>query len=171
MTGTMYLPVDREVDVSLRAVDVIHSFFVPAPAFQAGYGAGLEHSHALQADGDWRIRDCLRRTLRAGSLQDARHGPRRQPGGFRQVAGGTGGGETINGDPGFGSRARSSGLHSEIHFQPRSQSHRHSVFLSGAHGGVCRDVAVAADAHSPGLADGGVAAGRRDQAGDSISAC
>ena len=29
VTGTMYLPVNREVDVSLRAVDVIHSFFVP----------------------------------------------------------------------------------------------------------------------------------------------
>src|SRR2546426_10473229 len=29
VTGTMYLPVYREVNVSLRAVDVIHSFFVP----------------------------------------------------------------------------------------------------------------------------------------------
>ncbi len=27
VTGTMYLPVDREVDLSLRSVDVIHSFF------------------------------------------------------------------------------------------------------------------------------------------------
>jgi len=33
VTGTMYLPVDREVDVSLRAVDVIHSFFVPSLRF------------------------------------------------------------------------------------------------------------------------------------------
>ena len=140
VTGTMYLPVDREVDVSLRAVDVIHSFFVPQPALQAGRGSGTEYSHALQADADWRIRNCLRRTLRAWALQDARHGPRRQPGGFRQVAGGTGGGETINGDRGFGSRARSSGFHPKIHFQPRSQSHWHSVFLSGAHGGVRRDV-------------------------------
>ena len=64
------------------------------------------------------------------------------------------------------SRARSSGVHSEIHFQPRPQSHRDPVFLSGAHGGVCRDVPVAADAHSHGLADGGAAARRRDQAGD-----
>ena len=30
----MYLPVDREVDVSLRAVDVIHSFFVPNLRFK-----------------------------------------------------------------------------------------------------------------------------------------
>ena len=82
------------------------------------------------------------------------------------MAGRSGGGETINGDPCYGSRARSSGLHSEIDFQPRPQSHRHSVFLPGAHGRVCRDVSVAVDAHSPGLADGCVAAGGRDQAGN-----
>ena len=99
VTGTMYLPVNREVDLSLRAVDVIHSFFVPQSALQAGRGSGAEDPHALQADGDWRVRDCLRRTVRAWALQDARHGPRRQPGGFRQVAGGTGGGETIKWRP------------------------------------------------------------------------
>src|SRR5258706_16039135 len=30
VSGTMYAPVDREVEVILRAHDVIHSFFVPA---------------------------------------------------------------------------------------------------------------------------------------------
>ena len=30
VTGTMYLPVNREVDLTLRAQDVIHSFFIPA---------------------------------------------------------------------------------------------------------------------------------------------
>src|SRR5271163_3179977 len=33
VTGTMYLPVDRQVDLTLRAVDVIHSFFVPSFRF------------------------------------------------------------------------------------------------------------------------------------------
>ena len=51
------------------------------------------------------------------------------------------------------SLARSSRVHSEIHFQPGPQSHRASVLLSGAHGGVCWDVLVAADAHSHDLAD------------------
>src|SRR3954467_15872425 len=37
----------------------------------------------------------MRRTLRAGALQDAWHGARGQPGRFRQVAGGSGGRETV----------------------------------------------------------------------------
>ena len=46
VTGTMYLPVDREVDVSLRAVDVIHSFFVPAFRFKQDTVPGLNiHMH------------------------------------------------------------------------------------------------------------------------------
>src|SRR5258706_11120885 len=83
------------------------------------------------------------------------------------MAGGTGGGETINGNLGNRSLARGpSGLHSQIYFQPRSQSHWPSVFLPGAHGGVCRDVFVAADAHFPDLSFGEFAAGGRDQAGN-----
>ncbi|MGA8867263.1 MAG: cytochrome c oxidase subunit II transmembrane domain-containing protein, partial [Candidatus Sulfotelmatobacter sp.] len=34
VTGTMYLPVNREIDLSLRSVDVIHSFFVPSLRFK-----------------------------------------------------------------------------------------------------------------------------------------
>jgi len=46
VTGTMYLPVDREVDVSLRAVDVIHSFFVPSLRFKQDAVPGLNiHMH------------------------------------------------------------------------------------------------------------------------------
>jgi cytochrome c oxidase subunit 2 len=46
VTGTMYLPVDREVDVSLRAVDVIHSFFVPNLRFKQDAVPGLNiHMH------------------------------------------------------------------------------------------------------------------------------
>src|ERR1700683_793201 len=82
------------------------------------------------------------------------------------MAGGTGGGETINGNRGYGSRARSSGVHSKIYFQPGSQSHWHSVFLSGAHGGVGGDVFVTADADPLDLSGGQFAAGGRDQAGD-----
>src|SRR4029077_21159918 len=67
----------------------------PELALQTGRGAGAEYSHALQAHGDWRDRDCLRGTLRAGTLKNARHRARCQPGGLRQVAGGSGGGETI----------------------------------------------------------------------------
>jgi cytochrome c oxidase subunit 2 len=46
VTGTMYLPVDREVDLSLRAVDVIHSFFVPNLRFKQDAVPGLNiHMH------------------------------------------------------------------------------------------------------------------------------
>jgi cytochrome c oxidase subunit 2 len=46
VTGTMYLPVNREVDVSLRSVDVIHSFFVPNLRFKQDAVPGLNiHLH------------------------------------------------------------------------------------------------------------------------------
>jgi cytochrome c oxidase subunit II len=46
VTGTMYLPVNREVDLSLRAVDVIHSFFVPQLRFKQDAVPGLNiHMH------------------------------------------------------------------------------------------------------------------------------
>src|SRR6266700_3555664 len=46
VTGTMYLPVDREVNVSLRAVDVIHSFFIPQLRFKQDTVPGLNiHMH------------------------------------------------------------------------------------------------------------------------------
>jgi hypothetical protein len=46
VTGTMYMPVDREVDLSLRAVDVIHSFFVPSMRFKQDAVPGLNiHMH------------------------------------------------------------------------------------------------------------------------------
>jgi cytochrome c oxidase subunit 2 len=46
VTGTMYLPVNREVDLSLRAVDVIHSFFVPGFRFKQDAVPGLNiHMH------------------------------------------------------------------------------------------------------------------------------
>ena len=46
VTGTMYLPVNREVDLTLRAVDVIHSFFVPNMRFKQDAVPGLAiHMH------------------------------------------------------------------------------------------------------------------------------
>jgi cytochrome c oxidase subunit 2 len=46
VTGTMYLPVNREVDITLRAVDVIHSFFVPSFRFKQDAVPGLAiHMH------------------------------------------------------------------------------------------------------------------------------
>ena len=41
VTGTMYLPVDRQVDLTLRAEDVIHSFFVPSMRFKQDAVPGL----------------------------------------------------------------------------------------------------------------------------------
>lgn len=41
VTGTMYLPVGRQVDLTLRAVDVIHSFFVPSFRFKQDAVPGL----------------------------------------------------------------------------------------------------------------------------------
>ena len=66
-----------------------------------------------------------------------------------------------------GSRARGPDqLHSQIHLQPRPQSHRAAVLLSGADRGVRRHVPVAADAHPHDLADGRSAAAGRHQAGN-----
>ena len=46
VTGTMYLPVNREVDLSLRSVDVIHDLFVPAMRFKQDAVPGLNiHMH------------------------------------------------------------------------------------------------------------------------------
>jgi glutamate synthase domain-containing protein 3 len=39
--GVMYLPVNREVDLHLRAIDVIHSFFVPSFRFKQDAVPGL----------------------------------------------------------------------------------------------------------------------------------
>jgi cytochrome c oxidase subunit 2 len=41
VTGTMYVPVNREVNLNLRAVDVIHSFFVPSLRFKQDAVPGL----------------------------------------------------------------------------------------------------------------------------------
>jgi cytochrome c oxidase subunit 2 len=57
VTGTMYLPVNRQVDLRLRAVDVIHSFFVPAMRFKQDAVPGLEiHMHFTPTEvGDYEI--------------------------------------------------------------------------------------------------------------------
>ncbi len=57
VTGTMVLPVDREVDLTLRAVDVIHSFFVPAFRFKQDAVPGLAiHMHFTPTQvGDYEI--------------------------------------------------------------------------------------------------------------------
>ncbi len=46
VTGTMYVPVNREVEVTLRAADVIHSFFIPAMRFKQDAVPGIAiHMH------------------------------------------------------------------------------------------------------------------------------
>lgn len=57
VTGTMYLPVNRQVDLRLRAVDVIHSFFVPNMRFKQDAVPGLEiHMHFTPMEvGDYEI--------------------------------------------------------------------------------------------------------------------
>jgi cytochrome c oxidase subunit 2 len=57
VTGTMYLPVNRQVDLTLRAVDVIHSFFVPAMRFKQDAVPGLAiHMHFTPTEiGDYEI--------------------------------------------------------------------------------------------------------------------
>jgi cytochrome c oxidase subunit 2 len=57
VTGTMYLPVNRQVDLTLRAVDVIHSFFVPSMRFKQDAVPGLAiHMHFTPIEtGDYEI--------------------------------------------------------------------------------------------------------------------
>jgi cytochrome c oxidase subunit 2 len=57
VTGTLYLPVNREAEVILRAEDVIHSFFVPAMRFKQDAVPGLMiHMHFTPTKvGDYEI--------------------------------------------------------------------------------------------------------------------
>src|SRR5215467_9996007 len=57
VTGTMMLPVNRQVDLTLRAVDVIHSFFVPNMRFKQDAVPGLAiHMHFTPTEiGDYEI--------------------------------------------------------------------------------------------------------------------
>jgi cytochrome c oxidase subunit 2 len=57
VTGTLVVPVNRELDVTLRAQDVIHSFFVPAMRFKQDAVPGLLiHMHITpQQTGDYEI--------------------------------------------------------------------------------------------------------------------
>src|SRR5215469_7542396 len=57
VSGTMYVPVNREVEVILRAHDVIHSFFVPAMRFKQDAVPGLAiHMHFTPiSTGDYEI--------------------------------------------------------------------------------------------------------------------
>jgi cytochrome c oxidase subunit II len=57
VTGTMYIPVNREVDLTLKAVDVIHSFFVPSFRFKQDAVPGLGiHMHFTPTEiGDYEI--------------------------------------------------------------------------------------------------------------------
>lgn len=46
VTGTLYLPVNRDIDITLRSQDVIHSFFVPQFRFKQDAVPGLMiHMH------------------------------------------------------------------------------------------------------------------------------
>jgi cytochrome c oxidase subunit 2 len=57
IAGTMYVPVNREVDLTLRAIDVIHSFFVPSMRFKQDAVPGLAiHMHFTPTTiGDYEI--------------------------------------------------------------------------------------------------------------------
>lgn len=57
VSGTMYLPVNREVDLSLRAQDVIHSLFIPNMRFKQDAVPGLIiHMHFTPTQvGDYEI--------------------------------------------------------------------------------------------------------------------
>src|SRR2546430_15118027 len=83
------------------------------------------------------------------------------------MAGVTGGGEIVNGNYGYRSRARCpSRVYTEIHLQPGSQDYWVAILLSCIGGGFCWDVSIAVDAHSLDLADGGSSVGGGNQAGD-----
>ncbi|HEV2198036.1 MAG TPA: cytochrome c oxidase subunit II [Candidatus Acidoferrum sp.] len=57
VAGTMYVPVNREVEVILRAEDVIHSFFIPSMRFKQDAVPGLAiHMHFTPiTTGDYEI--------------------------------------------------------------------------------------------------------------------
>jgi cytochrome c oxidase subunit II len=57
VSGVMYLPVNREVDITLRSQDVIHSLFIPAMRFKQDAVPGLAiHMHFTPVEtGDYEI--------------------------------------------------------------------------------------------------------------------
>jgi len=90
VTGTMYLPVNRQVDLRLRAVDVIHSFFVPNMRFKQDAVPGLEiHMHFTPTDWNYDA------DLRSRPLQNARHAEVVSQDDFRQVVWAARGRKTI----------------------------------------------------------------------------
>jgi cytochrome c oxidase subunit 2 len=57
VSGVMYLPVNREVDLTLKSQDVIHSLFIPSMRFKQDAVPGLAiHMHFLPVEtGDYEI--------------------------------------------------------------------------------------------------------------------
>jgi len=92
VSGTMYLPVNRQVDLRLRAVDVIHSFFVPNMRFKQDAVLALKStctSHLLKlaitkspvpsfvASAITKCTVCSKSSARKISTNGWRHGRRR----------------------------------------------------------------------------------------------
>ena len=106
VTGTMYLPVNREMDLILRAQDVIHSFFIPSMRFKQDAVPGLTiHMHFTPTEtGDYEI--ACAELCGLGHYKMHGIAESRQPGRIRQMDGDTGGGEAITWRPRFAARDR-----------------------------------------------------------------
>ena len=92
-THELHVPVDRQLDVHLTALDVLHSFWVPewgikrdAVPARDPEAEGVDNTFVVTPDQDRDVQPDLHRALRHRALDDARHRGGRVAGGLRSVA-------------------------------------------------------------------------------------
>ncbi len=88
VSGQLVLPVDRPVKLTLRSVDVIHSFWVPEFGQKSDAVPGIETTLVITPTRTGRIRPDVHGALRARARDDAGSRSRRAAPGLREVPGG-----------------------------------------------------------------------------------
>ena len=90
-SSELHVPVDRQLELHLTALDVLHSFWVPEWRIKRDLvpeGAGgdeVDDEVVVTPERGGHLRQRLHRALRARALDDAGHGGGRVPGGVRPV--------------------------------------------------------------------------------------
>ena len=86
----LHVPVDRQAEFNLKAIDVIHAFWVPGVAGEEGRGSGAADERRRHPRPRRRLRDRVHGAVRRRALDDAGAGGRRVRGGLRPVGLGPG---------------------------------------------------------------------------------
>ena len=68
--GQIYLPSNEEMLLMIKSADVLHSFFLPNLRMKQDVVPGMEQNMWFKAKDRRRVRHCVRRAVRLGTLQD-----------------------------------------------------------------------------------------------------